>query len=70
MDRQAVKSSRIKSVGWKSDIMEVEFMNGKLYCYFDVTINEFNSFMNAPSLGRAINTLEKHHKYVEMLNPY
>lgn len=63
MNRQYVSSSRLTSVGWSDNTMEVEFKNGKVYQYYDVSFSEYQSFLNSPSLGSAISTLDKIHRY-------
>ena len=63
MVRNPVSSSRIASVGWESDTLEVEFHNGTVYQYFDVSIDEYKSFMSSDSLGHALSILDKQHHY-------
>ena len=63
MNRKSVSSSRISSVGWENNILEVEFKNGKIYQYFDVSNNEYQNFLNSPSLGSALSSLDKIHRY-------
>ena len=63
MYRVNVSSSRIKSVGWENDVLEIEFHNGSVYQYFDVTKNEYERFMRAPSLGHELSVLDKTHRY-------
>ncbi len=63
MIRKPVISSRISSVGWENDILEVEFKNGAIYRYFEVTYQEYISFMNSSSLGSALSRLDKIHRY-------
>ena len=63
MNRQPVNSSRISSVGWKNNTLEVEFKNGKIYQYFDVSNSEYQDFMNSSSLGSALSVLDKKHNY-------
>ena len=63
MLRQSVSSSRISSVGWENDTLEVEFKNGAVYQYYNVTRSEYLAFMNAPSLGSALSKLDKIHRY-------
>lgn len=63
MIRQPVKSSRIASVGWMNDVMEVQFHNGSVYQYFDVSEVEFQNFMESPSLGHSLSILDKKHPY-------
>lgn len=63
MYRQSVSSSRISSVGWANNTLEVEFKNGAVYQYHGVTQAEYQSFMNSPSLGSALSRLDKIHPY-------
>lgn len=63
MNRYPVNSSRLISVGWENNTLEVEFNNGKIYQYYDVSKIEYQNFLNSPSLGSAISTLDKIHKY-------
>lgn len=63
MQRQYVSSSRITSVGWANNTLEVEFKNGQLYQYHNVTLSEYQNFMNSSSLGSALSRLDKLHTY-------
>ena len=63
MQRQYVSSSRITSVGWTNNTLEVEFKNGHVYQYHGVTQAEYQNFMNSPSLGSALSRLDKVHPY-------
>lgn len=63
MRRQPVSSSRISSVGWENNVMEVGFPDGAVYQYYDVSYDEYVTFMNSPSLGSALSRLDKVHRY-------
>lgn len=63
MIRQRVFSSRISSVGWDNNILEVEFKNGAVYQYFNVTHIEYLNFINSSSLGKALSLIDKTHPY-------
>lgn len=63
MQRQFVSSSRISSVGWENDVMEVEFPDGAVYQYYNVSKSEYTAFLNSPSLGSALSRLDKVHRY-------
>lgn len=63
MIRQSVSSSRITSVGWESNTLEVEFKNGAVYQYYNVSKSEYNNFLSSSSLGHAISILDKSHPY-------
>ena len=61
MDRTAVESSQIKSVGYdeESSTLEVEFKNGSVYEYADVPKDVYEGMMNADSVGRTFNATVK-----------
>lgn len=63
MNRQPVSSSRISSVGWENNILEIQFKDGAVYQYYGVTNSEYLAFMNAPSLGHELSILDKFHSY-------
>jgi len=63
MQRYPVSSSRISSVGWENNVMEVGFPDGAVYQYYDVSQSEYKEFLASPSLGSALSRLDKIHKY-------
>lgn len=63
MIRRPVMSSRMISVGWGNNILEVEFTDGAIYQYYDVSHSEYISFMSSSSLGHALSILDKRHRY-------
>lgn len=63
MQRYPVSSSRIANVGWENDTLEIQFHNGAVYQYYNVSQSEYQSFMNAPSLGSELSRLDKVHRY-------
>ena len=63
MQRHIVSSSRIRSVGWENDTLEIEFHNGAVYQYYNVTLSEYQNFINASSLGSALSRLDETHRY-------
>ena len=63
MMRKNVVSSRIRSVGWNNNVLEVEFHDGAVYQYYNVSQMEYESFMSSPSLGKALSVLDKRHPY-------
>ncbi|ODJ72012.1 KTSC domain-containing protein [Brochothrix thermosphacta] len=63
MQRQLVSSSRIRSVGWSDNTLEVEFRDGAVYQYHNVSEFEYHSFINSGSLGSALSRLSKMHRY-------
>ena len=57
MNRTPVTSSNVASVGYDSNSMtlEVEFINGSVYHYFDVPEIQYLDLMGAPSVGTYLN---------------
>jgi hypothetical protein len=53
MNRESVRSSNIKSIGYDLDsrILEIEFLSGGIYQYFDVPESVYKELMSAQSHG-------------------
>ena len=66
MVRQPVSSSRMRSVGWENNVLEIEFHDGAIYQYFNVSSSEYFTFMNSSSLGHALSILDKKHRYIRV----
>ncbi|KEI75889.1 KTSC domain-containing protein [Clostridium botulinum] len=60
---KSVSSSRINKVGWESNTLYVQFHDGVVYAYDNVTSPEYKNFLNSPSLGSALSVLDKIHSY-------
>jgi hypothetical protein len=54
MNRQAVTSSNVASIGFEPSggTLEVEFHSGDIYQYFAVPVHVCQSFLTAPSHGK------------------
>ncbi|MDZ4715047.1 MAG: KTSC domain-containing protein [Cytophagales bacterium] len=54
MKRTRVSSSNLASVGYNatSQILEIEFLHGGVYQYFDVPKSEYEALMSAGSHGK------------------
>jgi hypothetical protein len=54
MKRTSVVSSNLKSVGYDEEnkILEIEFLHGGVYQYFDVPKSVYDGLMNASSHGQ------------------
>ena len=67
MDRTAVTSSSLATVGYDADTqtLEVEFTEtGAVYQYTGVPVSEYNALMNAGSLGQHFNAnIKDHYSY-------
>ncbi|OIJ63172.1 KTSC domain-containing protein [Streptomyces mangrovisoli] len=51
MERTAVRSSHVRSVGYAGGILEVEFHNGSVYQYRGVPVHVYTRLVSAPSKG-------------------
>lgn len=63
MNLKPVNSSRMKQVGWSNNTMYIQFNNGSIYAYLNVTESEYKSFISSASLGKALVDFEKQHIY-------
>ncbi|TRZ97742.1 MAG: KTSC domain-containing protein [Nitrospiraceae bacterium] len=63
MDRQLVRSSNIRSVGYDPAIMilEIEFHSGNIYQYLSVPENVYQGLLQASSKGSYFQTYIKEH---------
>jgi hypothetical protein len=66
MAREPVASSNIASCGYdeQSQTLEVEFVNGSIYQYYNVGIDCYEQFMQSSSKGQFLNT------YIRNAYPY
>ncbi|SEA17066.1 KTSC domain-containing protein [Desulfuromusa kysingii] len=66
MERQSVSSSNIASIGYDNatEVLEVEFLNGSVYEYRNVTPVVYEELMNAASHGSYFN------REIRMSYPY
>lgn len=61
MERYSVASSNLASVGYDpaTQTLEVEFLSGSIYQYFNVPQNVYDQLMKESSKGRFLNTYIK-----------
>ncbi|WP_068080580.1 KTSC domain-containing protein [Polycladidibacter stylochi] len=57
MEREAVSSSNLASVGYEEEtsVLEVEFNSGRIYQYYDVPQKTHEELIGADSVGRYFN---------------
>lgn len=57
MERTAVSSSNIGAIGYEAETqtLEVEFLNGSIYQYAGVSVEEYEAMMNGDSKGKYLN---------------
>ncbi len=66
MERYSVASSNIASIGYDAgtETLEVEFLSGSIYQYYNVPQNMYDQLIQAGSKGRFLNT------YIKNAYPY
>jgi len=66
MDRNYVASSNIASIGYdeQTQTLEIEFQNGTIYQYYNVTLDMYEKLMQEGSKGRFFNA------YIKNAFPY
>ena len=66
MERYTVASSNIASIGYDAgtETLDVEFLSGAIYQYYNVSQNMYEQLMQAGSKGRFLNT------YIKNAYPY
>lgn len=66
MERYSVASSNIASIGYDegSETLEIEFLNGTVYQYYNVPKNIYDQLMQEGSKGKFLNT------YIKNAYPY
>ena len=65
--RQAVQSTAIAKIGYSKPrhILEIEFVNGAVYRYFDVPLSVYGDLMSAESKARFYDSnIKKHYRSV------
>src|SRR5215510_6556678 len=63
--RQQVQSSAIAKIGYskRHHILEIEFVNGAVYRYFDVSLSVYRELMSAESKARFYDSnIKKHYR--------
>lgn len=66
MQRQYVSSSNVRSVGWEDSTLEVEFNDGSIYHYHNVSQAEYQAVL-VGSVGSNIHRLAKLHSYTRII---
>jgi hypothetical protein len=56
LNKTAVISSNIASVGWENDTLEVTFASGTTYQYVGVPKSIYDGLVSAKSVGKHFNT--------------
>lgn len=66
MDRNYVASTNIASIGYdvSTETLEIEFLSGAIYQYYNVPNNMYEQLMQEGSKGRFLNT------YIKNAYPY
>ena len=69
MDRTPVSSSNLASVGYEatSMLLEIEFLSGSVYQFFDVPQSEFQQLMQATSHGTYFTAnIRNRYRYIKL----
>jgi hypothetical protein len=67
MERKAVVSRKIRSIGYENGTLEIEFNTSAIYHYFSIPENIFTELMNAPSKGKYFRQVIKpNYSYVKV----
>jgi hypothetical protein len=64
--REPVASTSVASLGYdeQTETLEVEFLNGSVYQYFNVGVDLYQQMLTAPSKGQFLST------YIRNAYPY
>lgn len=62
MERHPVKSTNIKSYGWKDSVLEIEYNGGGVYQYSGVPESVYHKLRDAASAGVFVNQHIKKNK--------
>lgn len=63
MNLLPVSSSRMDAVGWENNTMYIQFKNGVIYAYSNVSHSEYLSFISSSSLGHELENFQRLHAY-------
>ena len=69
MDRTPVSSSNIASIGYDAgtSVLEIEFLNGSVYQYYDVPDFIYDGLMGAASHGTYLSSsIKGHYQYARV----
>ncbi len=69
MDRLPVTSSNVAEIGYDpaTMILEVAFLNGSVYQYFDVPESLYQELLHAESVGRFLNAqIKNSYRYTKL----
>jgi hypothetical protein len=62
-----VNSSSVRSVGWSDGTLELEYVNGSTYQYYDVPQTTYAGLLAAASIGEYVNThIKPYYDYREV----
>ncbi|WP_278286251.1 KTSC domain-containing protein [Eubacterium barkeri] len=53
----------MNAVGWENNTMYIQFKDGTVYAYENVSQSEYQNFINSPSLGSELHRFDKIHPY-------
>ena len=59
----SVDSNRMEAVAHDGETMYIQFHDGSVYAYENVSVQEFRNFMSSSSLGRELVYFQQQHPY-------
>jgi hypothetical protein len=69
MRRRPVESTSVRSIGYSTSTqtLEIEFVSGCIYQYFEVPQPTYAGLMAAPSIGNFVNTkIKPYYEFAEV----
>jgi hypothetical protein len=67
MERVHVESETLATVGYRENVLEIEFTSGRVYQYFDVPASIHQELMQAGSKGGYFNKhIRGHYRYARL----
>ncbi len=67
MRRRPVNSSSVRSVGWQDGTLELEYVGGSVYRYYDVPQPTYAGLLAAESIGNFVNMeIKPYHEFREI----
>lgn len=65
MKRQTVTARMVKSIGWKDNVLEVEYLSGLIHHYHEVTEAEYISSLTG-NVDKKIRLIGKSHPFTRV----
>lgn len=53
----------MSAVGWNNNTMYIQFKDGAIFAYTNVSENQYKQFISSSSLGKELAIFQKQHHY-------